>query len=62
MTLLLWCKINKVLSVVSSSLAQVAELVDATDLKSVVLRDVPVQVRPWVPFKTSTDVGVFLFL
>ncbi|SVC67041.1 uncharacterized protein METZ01_LOCUS319895, partial [marine metagenome] len=29
--------------------ARVAELVDATDLKSVVRKDVPVRVRPWAP-------------
>ena len=31
--------------------ARVAELVDATDLKSVVRKDVPVRVRPWAPRK-----------
>ena len=29
--------------------ARVAELVDATDLKSVVRKNVPVRVRPWAP-------------
>ena len=37
------------------SQARVAELVDATDLKSVVREDVPVRVRPRAPLKTATD-------
>ena len=36
--------------------ARVAELVDATDLKSVVRKDVPVRVRPWAP----RNIGFFI--
>ena len=35
--------------VLASILARVAELVDATDLKSVEITLVPVRVRPWAP-------------
>ena len=35
--------------------ASVVELVDATDSKSVVLRDVPVQVRPGAPLFTDKN-------
>ena len=35
--------------------ARVAELVDATDLKSVVRKDVPVRVRPRAPFEKLSN-------
>ena len=35
--------------ILASILARVAELVDATDLKSVEITLVPVRVRPWAP-------------
>jgi hypothetical protein len=37
--------------------ARLAELVDARDLKSLVLRDVPVRVRERAPFCKFTDVS-----
>ena len=45
----------------SMSSAQVAKLVDARDLKSLVLTDVPVRFRPWAPFdhfRTSNNVQI----
>ena len=38
--------------------ARVVELVDTMDLKSIVLKDVPVRVRPRVPLESPASCGV----
>ncbi len=59
---LCWSKHNFSQMLKRTSDARVVELVDTRDLKSLVRKDVPVQVRPRAPFIKPKQFNVWAFL